>query len=130
MAQKSSMGEKMVVAGAGLATIAAAAAGAFFLYGTKEGAKHRKQIRGWALKMKGEVVEKMEQMKDVSEQKYGELVDGVAKRYQGVKSIDQSELVAMVGELKGHWRNIKRQIEGGGKKKPTKKKSAAKKKTS
>ena len=130
MAQKSSMGEKMAVAGAGLATIAAAAAGAFFLYGSKEGAKHRKQIRGWALKMKGEVVEKMEQMKEVSEEKYRDVVDATTKRYQGLKNIDQSELMAMANELKGHWRNIKRQIDGGGKKKPAKKKSAPKKKTS
>jgi L-lysine 2,3-aminomutase len=130
MAQKSNTGEKIVAAGAGLATLAAAAAGAFFLYGTKEGAKRRKQIRGWAIKMKGEVVEKMEQMKDVTEEKYREAVDGVAKRYQNVKSIDPTEVSAMVADLKNHWKNIKRQIEGGSKKKSVKKRPSAKKKAS
>ncbi len=118
--------------GAGLAAIAAAAAGAFFLYGTKEGAKQRKKIRGWGLRMKGEVLEKMEQMKEVSEDKYQEIVDSVAKRYQGLKSVDPEEVTLLVKELKSHWRSIKRQLDAGGtnKKAAPKKRSAPKKKSS
>ena len=57
------MGKKTKL-GAGL--IAAAAAGAYFLLGTKEGQKKQKQIKGWMVKAKGEVMDKMEDMKEVS----------------------------------------------------------------
>ena len=52
--------------GLGLAAItAAAAAGAYFLYG-KDGAKNLKKIKSWSLKAKAEVLEKLEKAKDIS----------------------------------------------------------------
>ena len=104
------MGGKMVL---GLAAIAAGAAGAYFLYGTKEGAKMKKQIKGWTVKMKGEVIHKMESMKDVSEGNYHKLIDEVQKKYRGAKNIDPSELDKLIAELKSHWKNIKKEFEAG-----------------
>ena len=49
--------KKIVGAGVGLAAVAA---GAHFLYG-KDGATNRKKVRGWALKAKGEMLEKLEE---------------------------------------------------------------------
>lgn len=111
----------------GLAALAAVAAGGYFLYG-KDGAKNRKKIKGWTLKAKGEVLEKVEKLKEVSEPEYRKVVDAVAAKYSAVKSIDPAEVQQMAKELHGHWKNIKRSIAPApAKKKPVAKKTPAKK---
>jgi hypothetical protein len=95
---------------AGVAALAAAAAGTYFLYGTKEGAKRRKQIKGWTLKMKGEVLEQLENLQDVSQDAYEGIVDKVAQSYKGIKNIDAAEVAGLVADLKAHWNNINKAI--------------------
>ena len=112
--------------GLGIGMLAALSAGAYYLYGTKEGAKRRLKIRGWMLKAKGEIMEKMESLKEVNEKNYNALVETVMKKYQGVKNIDPAEVKATVSDLKKHWKNIKRHIDAAGKPK-SKRKSVVKK---
>ena len=88
-----------------------AAAGAYFLYGTKEGARQRKRIRGSALRMKGEVLKKIENLKDVNEETYRKIIDAVAKKFKGQKNLNTAEVTALVDELKSHWKNLRRQFE-------------------
>ena len=116
--------QQKVAVGLGIAALAAAAAGAVFLYGTDAGKKKRKQIRGWMLKAKGEVLEKMESMKEWSEEGYNAIVDNVAKKYQNIKNVDPIEIAALVRDLKGHYKSIRKQVEGGKKKPAAKKKSS------
>ncbi len=104
--KKSGSAKKVAGMGLGLAAVAAAAAGAYFLYGEK-GVKNRKRVKGWALKMKGEVLEGLEKAKEMNERTYRKVVDDVIHRYN---NIDKKELAQMAGELKGHWRNISKQI--------------------
>ena len=111
---------KKIAWGVGVATLAAAAAGTYFLYGTKKGAKARKQIKSWMLKAKGEVLEKMENMQDISEDVYKKVIDEVGAKYRAVKNIDSKDLDAFAKELKSHWKDIKKEIEK--KTKPAKKK--------
>ena len=99
--------------GAGLAALAAAAAGAVYLYGTEAGKKRRKEIKGWMLKMRGDVMDRMEKMKDWSEEAYHNVIDGVADQYKKVKKVDPGEVSELVNDLKKHWKNIKSQVEGG-----------------
>jgi hypothetical protein len=103
----SGTGKKVAV---GIAMVAAAA-GAYFLYGTEAGKKTSKKIKGWALKAKGEVLEKLENLKEVSQEKYDSIVEAVSSKYQKVKNVDQAELATMIKELKGHWKNIKKQLK-------------------
>lgn len=112
------IGTKVAV-GAGLAAVAAFAAAGYFLYG-KDGAKNRKKVRGWMLKAKGEVLEGVEKLKEVTEEQYAAIVDKVSAKYAGLKNIDSKELEAMVRELRGHWKNIKRSITPAPKKKTKK----------
>lgn len=84
-----------------LGLAAAAAAGAYLVYGKT--AKHRRALRGWALKMKGEVLENMEKLKEVNEESYHDVVDKVAKRYKKVKDINQDELKGLVKDIRGAW---------------------------
>jgi len=105
-----------VAVGAGIAALAAFAAAGYFLYG-KDGAKNRKKVRGWMLKAKGEVLEGVEKLKDVTEEEYAIIIDKVGAKYKAVKNIDPAEVDAMMRELRGHWKSIKKSISPAPKKK-------------
>lgn len=92
--------------GLALAAGLAAVAGGVFLYGTDAGKKKRKAIRGWVLKAKGEVIEKLENLKEVNEENYHKVVDAVEKKYKALKSVSPEELAEVVGELKKSWKHI------------------------
>ena len=109
--QESNMGKMLGTLG-----IAAAAFGVYMLYGSKEGAARREKIKSWALKMKGDVLEKIEDAKEVTEEKYNQIVDEVALKYRAAKNIDIGELTTVVDELRGHWDAIKKQFQEGEKK--------------
>jgi len=91
---------------------AVAAAGAYFLYGSKHAKKNRAVVKGWAVKAKGEVLQKMETLKEMDEEAYNNVVDAVVSRY---KAVDPKEMKALISELKGHWKSIQKEI-GAGKK--------------
>lgn len=110
-------------AGVGIAALAAAAAGAYYFYG-KNGSKHRKNLKSWAVKARGEVMERVEKLRDVSQATYSKAVEQVMDKYKRVKNIDPQELADLGAELKGHWDRIYTQISGPaskGRKKTTKK---------
>lgn len=92
--------------GLGLAALAAAAAGAYYFYGSKNAGKNRKALQGWVVKAKGEVMERMERMKDVSQDKYNAVVDQVMDKYKKVKTVPPEELAQLAKELRGHWNRI------------------------
>lgn len=108
MAKKQESGVAMAV---GLGALAALSAGAYFLYGTKEGAKKRVKIKGWMLKAKGEVLEKMEALKHVDEGTYNTILATVMKKYQGLKNVDQAEVESLLTDLKKHWKSIKKHLD-------------------
>lgn len=112
--------------GIGLAAGAAVAAiaGAYYLYGTKAGARQRIKIKGWTLKAKGEVLEQVEKMKKIDEKTYRAVVDGVTKQYKKIKRIDPKEIAALANDLKKHWINIQKHLKAA--KKPAHKKGGSK----
>ena len=99
---------KLIGAGIGLAAVAAA--GTYFLYG-KQGAKNRKMIAGWSLKMKGEVLEKVEALKAIDREAYHELVDKVAARYAKLEKVGATELRHLTVELKNGWAHISKKLK-------------------
>jgi gas vesicle protein len=105
------MKTKDKVLGAGIGLAAVAAAGTYFLYG-KHGAENREAIKGWAVRMKGEVLHKLEHLKDVNQAAYNEIVDETAQRYGRTKRVSASELRHITGELKNAWGHIAEQLKG------------------
>lgn len=83
--------------------LAAAGVAAYLLWG-KDGKKNRKVVRGWAVKMKGEIIEKFEKAENVTEATYHNIVDQVKARYEKMKNVDQAELKAMVDDIRKHWK--------------------------
>lgn len=100
--------DKMIGAGIGLAALAAA--GTYFLYG-KRGAKNRETIAGWALQLKGQVLEKMENLKEVNQQKYNELIEETVERFGRVKNVSAAELKLITADLKSAWSHIDKQLK-------------------
>ncbi len=122
MAEKKGSGGLLGVAAA---AVGAAAAG-FFLYGPK-GAENRQKIRGWTLKAKGEVLEKLEDAKDLSDESYDAIVDTVTARYAKLKKVGEEEAGKLNKELKKHWKSIKKMAsEQSTKKKPAPRKAKVK----
>ncbi|MEK7608739.1 MAG: hypothetical protein AAB495_04120 [Patescibacteria group bacterium] len=110
--------KKKVVLGVGVAAAAAVAlAGAYFLYG-KDGVKNRKKVKGWMLKAKGEVLEKLEQLERVTPKVYEDVVAGVMSRYKKLKSVDAKDLANLSRELKASWKHVSGEKKESAVKKP------------
>lgn len=93
---------KLAVVGASLAGLAATA---YFFFGPK-GKKHRQHAKSWAIKMKGEVVEKLETAQEITEPIYHAIIDTVAKEYMKGKKAGQPEIATLATDLKKHWKSI------------------------
>ncbi|HAH33104.1 MAG TPA: hypothetical protein DCL44_12400 [Elusimicrobia bacterium] len=100
--------EKLI--GAGIVLAAIAAAGAYFLTG-KRGQKNKKKIAAWTLKMKGEILEKMKELKEVNKEAYYNLVEEAAARYERIEKVGAAEIKHLKKELKGAWAHISRQTK-------------------
>ncbi len=103
MKKKSTEGTARKVATVGAGVAALAAAGYFFL-GPK-GKKNQKATRAWMIKMKGDVVEKLESVQDVSKDAYDTIVDSVGGAYEAVAD-NKDEVRELATELKSHWKSI------------------------
>ena len=105
MKKKTSSGSKAVKLAVIGASLAGLAAGAYFFLGPK-GKKHQKQAKAWAIKMKGDVVEKLEAARNVSESAYHGIIDSVASRYERSRKASRGEIQALARDLKKHWKVI------------------------
>ena len=100
-----SSGGKLVVA----AGVLAAVAGVYFLTGKKASAR-REKARQWTVKIKRDVLDQLRQYEAVGEGHYHEAIEQVAERYAALKGVDPKELAAVVGELKKHWGNVRKEF--------------------
>lgn len=93
---------KLTLAGASLAGLAATA---YFFLGPK-GKKHQKNAKAWAIKMKGDVVEKLEQAREITEPVYHEIIDSVSNDYAKGMKAGKLEIEELAADLKKHWKTI------------------------
>lgn len=104
---KKGISTKTVVGiGAGVAALSAAA---YVLFGP-QGKKNQKIIRSWAVKMKGEIIEKFENAKELTEPVYHSIIDNAEAKYAKLKNVDKEELAATVAEIKKHWKSLKKEV--------------------
>jgi len=116
MAQKKTSHAGVAVAvGASAAALGAAA---YYLFGP-HGKQHRTKAQGWMIKMKGEVVERLEDLKEVSEPVYNQVVEAVAAKYAKESKTSKKDILALAADLKKGWRSIVASTQS--KKKPVRK---------
>lgn len=113
--------------GVGLTALAAATAAGTYFFGGKKGAKNRAKVSKWADDAKKDVVKQLKGLEKVTKTSYAQAVDAVVAKYKQAKKIDPKELLAVAGELKGHWDAIASEVEAAGKKVVPVVKKAAKK---
>lgn len=87
------------------AGVVALAAASYYFLGPK-GARHRRQLKSWSIKMKGDVVEKLEKLQNVSEPVYRGIVDAVAAKYMRESGVARKEIEELAEDLKRTWRSI------------------------
>jgi hypothetical protein len=88
-----------------LFTLAGLAASAYFLMGPNA-KKNQKHAKAWAIKMKGDVVEKLEAARSVTEPIYHEIINSVAAKHEKGKKTTPEEIMELAKELKKHWKTI------------------------
>ncbi|HRH23791.1 MAG TPA: hypothetical protein PK295_04140 [Candidatus Magasanikbacteria bacterium] len=117
-------GSKKMAIGAGIAALTAAAV-AYLLVGP-QGKRNRKVLKGWVIKMKGEIVEKLENVKDITEPVFHRIVDEVAGKYEKIKNISPADLEEAVKEIKRQWKTLAKESKNStnGKKSSSKKAAA------
>jgi len=94
---------KLLIFGASLGGLAAAY---FFL-----SPKHKKNLenaKSWVIKMKGDVVEKIEQAREITEVAYNKIIDAVALKYEKELKSNPEEVKALADDLKKDWEAISR----------------------
>ncbi len=104
-------------------SLASLAAGAYFFFGPK-GKKHQKHAKAWVIKMKGDIVEKLESAKEVTEPIYHAIIDTVAADYKKKIKNSQGDMAEIVDDLKKQWKNLNKAVKS---KTSLKKKAATKK---
>lgn len=91
-----------VAVAAGVAVLSAAG---YLLFGP-QGKKNRKVVRGWTLKAKGELLERLEGMENVTAEEYHKAVAEVMKKYSALKNIAPAEIKKITDEFNKSWKAI------------------------
>lgn len=94
-----------IITGLALAAFAAAA-GWYYLYGSHEAYKHRKQVKSWVFRFKAELLEQLNSFEELSKETYHSLVDSIGRRYHGHPHVNNEELAALTERMKAHWDDI------------------------
>lgn len=102
MKKNNSSKTTLAVLGAGAVALAASS---YYFFGP-EGKIHRKKALGWMIKMKGEIVEKLSEAGDVSEETYHKIVDSVLSTYTKAGKVSAPELQLFADGLKSQWKKI------------------------
>lgn len=91
----------------GAAAVGAAAAGYYF-YGSKNAAKHRKTAAKWAVKAEKEIQMQAKKLKAaaMNEKNYKQIVQTVAKKYQGIQKLSAKDVSAFVKGFEGGWKKM------------------------
>jgi len=113
MAKKADKGilkGQVVGVGVGLTAAAAALAGAYFLYGSKNAAKNRKVVKSWALKAKADVLEVMEKAESMTKEEFEKVVATVGTGYVAAKQMTQGDFSAFQKEMMTHWKDLTKKL--------------------
>ena len=114
--KESTSASTILALGAGAVALAASS---YYFFGPK-GKTNRHKAAGWMIKMKGEIIEKLEDAGEITEAAYHNIVDSVLASYATAGKIAEPELKMFADNLKGQWKNILATLkahQGGGKKK-------------
>ncbi|MBP9701628.1 MAG: hypothetical protein KBD47_01440 [Candidatus Pacebacteria bacterium] len=102
MKKKNNTAKTIVALSAGAVAIAASS---YYFFGPA-GKVHQKKALGWMIKMKGEIIEKIQDGGEITEKAYHAIVDSVLASYVASGKVATPELQAFAKTIKGHWKSI------------------------
>jgi hypothetical protein len=122
--------------GAAGATMAAAA-GAYYLYGSEKASAHRRKVGAWMRRAEREIVHEAKRLKSAAytDANIKRVINEVAKRYEVAKELDPKDVKEFVSAVQKSWQDAGKVVKSrvadkfAPKKTAAKKKPAAKKKT-
>lgn len=120
---------KSVIISVSVGALAAAAAGAYYLYGADDAIKRRRRLKAWMLRMKADVMEEIENLKDLNQEAYIAMIDKISDKYKRLKNADPEEIAALAKKMQSHWKMIQKDINQATVTRGTKKIVAARKTT-
>lgn len=108
----------MVGAAAGVAATGAALAGAYYLYGSENATKHRRDLKAWSNKAEREIVREAKKFKakTLTDANINAIIGTVAKQYESTKNLDASDVRDFVATMKTRWQDAKKIAKGKQKK--------------
>ena len=102
---------KKTIAAVGVGA-AVAAVGAYWFYGSKNAAAHRKTARGWMLKARGDVLAAVENVVkkagEIDKKAYMNIVQGVLKRYSKLSGVTSAEILQMTRDMNEAWLHMQK----------------------
>lgn len=103
---KNSTKTKVGTAAAITAATVAAAAGAYWLYGSEHAKKHRKMAKSWMLKARAEIVDAIEKIEDIDKTKFLAVAESVAQEFGSKAGATTDEISDLTKELKKVWTHV------------------------
>ena len=68
--------------------------------------KMRRNSCQWADEMRGDVMRQVLEAKDITQEKYNQIIDEIRLKYEAMKNVGAKEMKELIDELKSHWQNI------------------------
>lgn len=90
------------IAGASVALIAAG----YYLYGPR-GERHRHDVDRWVRRAKFEILDKMADIENITEEQYHRIVDEVTHRFGRLREISQDRIDRARENFKGRWNEMR-----------------------
>jgi hypothetical protein len=115
--------------GAAGATMAAAA-GAYYLYGSEKASAHRRKVGAWMRRAEREIVHEAKRLKSAAytDANIKRVINEVAKRYEVAKELDPKDVKEFVSAVQKSWQDAGKVVKSRIGEKIAPKKTAAKKK--
>ncbi|MFZ2555818.1 MAG: hypothetical protein WAZ27_00605 [Minisyncoccia bacterium] len=85
----------------------AAAAGAYYLYGSEKASQHRRKASVWMRRAEREIVHEAKRLKDkaYTDENVKRVIKEVAKRYEIAKDIDPKDVQQFVAAVQKSWQD-------------------------
>ena len=79
------------------------------LFGSKKDESRIEKAKNWSTDMAEELNRRVDDMRDMTAERYNQVVDELAEKYKKVKGIKETEVDDFVKDLKMRWDRIKDQ---------------------
>lgn len=67
--------------------------------------------RQWAREMREEIMHRVKETKDITQEKYNQIIDEISPRYEAMKNIGSRQINQLAEELRSHWENISQEAK-------------------